>query len=634
MKGSLCYRDVKGCELTILNQAAHGFDFEELPQAVDLTDFSVQNNACVEREGPVRIVTPAQQWAYAAIWPIHDVGLANPNAAWLLIRVEATIDEGRIGIAVAKQGLNEFIAPEKQCDASPERQVIEIRVEPPALGMHLVIRNTAENGTVSTALVHRIQAYLAHAQPALAGGPPPGIAAHDDLPPIAAIPVAPLRRGGELDAFETPEAQHLNEARLEHLEGLGLSLEGKSVLDIGCGVGHLSRFFAKRGCRVTCIDTRPENLTRLVELYPGTDVHLANVELNSLAHLGRFDVVFCYGMLYYTENPIAALRNMASCCRETLLLETMVTDHPLPIVQFVNEPNASDRAASDLGCCPTPALVAMALTRMGFEFVYTPGKQPRSPDFRFKWMGNAACQRDGHLLRQVFVASRTALDNPHLLLLHQGPKQIHPGAEFRPVAATNAPEIWLDVGAHLGEKTFAIATQNPNIRVYAFEPNLKVALQSMGRLPNYIMLPMAVSECNGSSPFYVNQCDAASSLLPFVPDGLKQWVGGESLQIETTLTVPTIRLDTFLNHAGISRVTYLKIDAQGADLAVVRSLGQRLCDVERLTLEVQTTPIPLYRDGSSKEDTIRFLAGAGFQLISSKKQSFDQEENLTFARRP
>ena len=199
-------------------------------------------------------------------------------------------------------------------------------------------------------------------------------------------------------------------------------------------------------------------------------------------------------------------------------------------------------------------------------------------------------------------------------------------------AAVSRDVVWVDVGAHLGEKTFAFAEQNPNARVYAFEPNLKTAFKLMGRLSNYIVLPLAVSEVDGSARFYLNSMDAASSLLPFVPDGLAQWVGGEVLHVEATPTVPTMRLDTFLNAAGIASVDFLKIDAQGADLAVVRSLGDRLKDVVRINLEVQIAPVPLYLGGSQREDTIEFLTNAGFVLATVERQSLGQEENLTFTR--
>jgi len=62
---------------------------------------------------------------------------------------------------------------------------------------------------------------------------------------------------------------------------------------------------------VVCVDARPENIARLHSLYPGREAHVANVEVDRLSELGRFDIVFCYGLLYHVENPIAALRNIA-----------------------------------------------------------------------------------------------------------------------------------------------------------------------------------------------------------------------------------------------------------------------------------------------------------------------------------
>jgi 2-polyprenyl-3-methyl-5-hydroxy-6-metoxy-1,4-benzoquinol methylase len=120
--------------------------------------------------------------------------------------------------------------------------------------------------------------------------------------------------------FDAANYQKINNARLDHLASLEIAVEGKSVLDAGCGVGHLSSFFAERGARVVCVDARPENIGRLHSLYPGREAHVANVEFDRLSELGRFDIVFCYGLLHHVENPIAALRNMASCCGELLLL--------------------------------------------------------------------------------------------------------------------------------------------------------------------------------------------------------------------------------------------------------------------------------------------------------------------------
>jgi len=191
-------------------------------------------------------------------------------------------------------------------------------------------------------------------------------------------------------------------------------------------------------------------------------------------------------------------------------------------------------------------------------------------------------------------------------------------------------QTWIDVGAHLGEMTFQFAAANPNLTVYAFEPNLKLAAQRMGILPNFIVLPFAVGDQDGAATFYQNRCDLASSLLAFNPERLSQWSGGEVLQIQRTTTVPVMRLDTFLSEAGISRVDFLKIDAQGADLNVLKSAGRQIRDIERITFEVGLTSTPLYEGSSSKEECVEFMAAAGFVLVKEEVQSHGQEANLTF----
>ena len=191
---------------------------------------------------------------------------------------------------------------------------------------------------------------------------------------------------------------------------------------------------------------------------------------------------------------------------------------------------------------------------------------------------------------------------------------------------------WIDVGAHHGETTLGYANGNPGLTIYAFEPNLRAAVSLMRRAPNYVVIPMAVAERDGSAQLHINQDDQASSLLTMNENVRRSWTGGEALSVKRVVSVPTIRLDTFLNLAGIGQVDYLKIDTQGMDLGVLRSAGTRLRDILKITLEVDISPQRLYQGSASKEELAKFLHDAGFELVSSEKQSHGQEENLTFLR--
>ena len=57
--------------------------------------------------------------------------------------------------------------------------------------------------------------------------------------------------------FDAPEAIALNRARLAHIESLHLDIRGRSVLDVGAGLGYLAQFFAER---VVCTEGREENV--------------------------------------------------------------------------------------------------------------------------------------------------------------------------------------------------------------------------------------------------------------------------------------------------------------------------------------------------------------------------------------
>jgi len=192
--------------------------------------------------------------------------------------------------------------------------------------------------------------------------------------------------------------------------------------------------------------------------------------------------------------------------------------------------------------------------------------------------------------------------------------------------------VWIDVGAHQGEATFIQAQNNPSLTVFAFEPNWGLARQLMGRLPNFIVLPMAVSENDGVADFFLNAADVASSLLPFSTEGLRTWKGGEALRVESRVSVPTIRLDTFMQCIGARAVDYLKVDAQGADFSVIQSAGLRIRDIQKITLEVDVTSVRLYQGSAGREQITAFLEKQGFVLSEVCRQSLDQEENLTFVR--
>ena len=217
-----------------------------------------------------------------------------------------------------------------------------------------------------------------------------------------------------LSPFDVQPARDINRARLDHLGSLGLDLNRKRVIDVGGGPGHLAQFFVQRGCRVTSVDGRAENIETLRSTYSGLESHVLDVENERLDRLGGFEVVFCYGLLYHTELAAWVLDNIAHACDGLIALETCIMDDSIWACEIVQDSPAINQGLRGIGCRPTPRFVVEQL-RSNSLHTYLPTRRPQHPDFSFQYRADHAHLRDGVLMRQVFIASRRALSNPLLV---------------------------------------------------------------------------------------------------------------------------------------------------------------------------------------------------------------------------
>lgn len=114
------------------------------------------------------------------------------------------------------------------------------------------------------------------------------------------------------------------------LNHFGGSLAGKRVLDIACCCGGLSIAAARHGAEqvlgVDVIQRYVEQSTFLAEVLELQNVDFQVMDIYDLSPetVGTFDVVFCCGLFFHLENPVDAMRRVASVARDVLVVETVV----------------------------------------------------------------------------------------------------------------------------------------------------------------------------------------------------------------------------------------------------------------------------------------------------------------------
>ncbi|MDJ0806433.1 MAG: bifunctional 2-polyprenyl-6-hydroxyphenol methylase/3-demethylubiquinol 3-O-methyltransferase UbiG [Gammaproteobacteria bacterium] len=106
----------------------------------------------------------------------------------------------------------------------------------------------------------------------------------------------------------------INPLRLGYIEGI-VSLDGKRVLDVGCGGGILSESMAAKGAEVTGIDMgeAPLQVARLHLLESGLHVNYERMPVERLAEErpGAFDLVTCMEMLEHVPDPSSVVNACA-----------------------------------------------------------------------------------------------------------------------------------------------------------------------------------------------------------------------------------------------------------------------------------------------------------------------------------
>ncbi len=163
-------------------------------------------------------------------------------------------------------------------------------------------------------------------------------------------------------------------------------LNGKSGRDIGAWDGYFAFEFERRGAkRVVAIDkyafgSRAIDCFKLARDYFGSKVEYHALDALDLSpEIGKFDLVFCAGLLYHLRYPLKTLEAIRSVTEGQLILETnslIPGGHEGgPMMTFFPGDDRTIESRWNYGAFPTEGWLLAALQAAGFsktEVIYRP----------------------------------------------------------------------------------------------------------------------------------------------------------------------------------------------------------------------------------------------------------------------
>jgi SAM-dependent methyltransferase len=222
--------------------------------------------------------------------------------------------------------------------------------------------------------------------------------------------------------FDAAHYDRLNASRAavvsQILKDLRNTLQLRSAIDVGCGAGYFTGLLSSSGLNVTAVDGRSENVEEAGKRYEGARFCRFDAEDPALLSLGKFDLCFCFGLLYHLENPFLAIRHLKALTGTILLVEGVIFPGDEPVMALIDEEPLQDQGLHHFAFYPTEACLIKMFYRAGFSNVYALTSQPRHPEYE--------ARAEARRVRTILAASEQPINSTWFKPMREPASKIRP----------------------------------------------------------------------------------------------------------------------------------------------------------------------------------------------------------------
>lgn len=151
------------------------------------------------------------------------------------------------------------------------------------------------------------------------------------------------------------------------------------------------------------------------------------------------------------------------------------------------------------------------------------------------------------------------------------------GKSYPKIEFLEGVDVIVDAGANIGAAAIYFSVLYPQARVLAFEPapeNYALLVENTAPFPRVETFPYGLFDDDGEAPLYSGEQDSSTSSI-----------GQSSLNTGDSTMVPLTAAGPFLDALGVGPIDILKLDTEGCEVPILRSLETRIADAKAVYVE-------------------------------------------------